>query len=263
MKNKLNFFRRISQIIVVAIVAYAGIRHQVVGGGPQGSAPVDSYCPFGGVETLFYYFKTGQFLDKTNASNFVLLAAVIALSIIAGSAFCSWLCPLGAVQEWLAKLGKKVFGRNFNLPAKLHNPLRYLRYVSLIAIIFFTVRGSSLVFETYDPFKVLFHFNFETTTAIVIFVLTIVLSILVESFWCKYLCPLGAVISIFGKLNPVNIRRNQQECIDCGLCTKSCPTSIVVDKETKISSSACTKCFKCIGSCPKPNALNIHLGGGR
>jgi polyferredoxin len=261
--KKLNLFRRISQIIVVVFVVFAGIRHQVVGGGPQGSAPLDSYCPFGGVEALFYYFKTGQFLDKTNASNFILLAAVIVLSIIAGSAFCGWLCPFGTVQEWLAKLGKKVFGRNFNLPAKVHNPLRYLRYVSLVAIIFFTARGSSLVFETYDPFKVLFHFNFETTTAIVIFVLTIVFSILVESFWCKYLCPLGAVISIFGKLNPVNIRRNKQECIECGLCSKNCPTCISVDKETKISNSVCTKCFECIGSCPKPNALTVHLGGGQ
>lgn len=261
--RRLNLLRRISQILVVGLVAYAGIRHQVVGGGPQGSGAVDSYCPFGGVESLYYYFQTGQFLDKTNVSNFVLLAAVLGLTIIAGSAFCSWLCPLGAVQEWLGKLGQRIFGRNFNLPARIHNPLRYLRYVSLAVIMFFTVRGSTLVFESYDPFKVLFHFNFETTTAIVIFVLTIVLSIIVESFWCKYLCPLGAIISIFGRFNLVNIRRDQQECIECGLCSRNCPTSIPVDKEEKVSTVTCTKCFRCIDSCPKPNALTVHLGGGK
>lgn len=259
----LNFLRRISQIIVVGFIAFAGIRHQVVGGGPEGSAALDSYCPFGGVETLFYYLQTGQFIEKTNASNLVLLAAVIILSVIAGSAFCSWICPFGAVQEWLAKLGKKIFGRNFNLPAKVDKPLRYLRYVSLFAIIFFTVRGSSMVFEAYDPFKILFHFNFETTTAIVIFVTTIVLSILVETFWCKYLCPLGAIISIFGRFNLVGIRRNQDVCIECGLCSKNCPHSIPVDKEIKVPTENCTNCFECIDSCPKANALTVHLGGGK
>jgi len=261
--NKVSLYRRLSQALLVAFIAFVGIRHQISGGGPEGSAPLDSYCPFGGIETLVYYMQTGQFIEKTNISNFILLLAVLILGVVAGAAFCSWLCPLGTVQEWLAKLGKKIFGRNYEVPAKAHRVLRYLRYVTLFLIVYLTVQGSRLVFEEYDPFKVLFHFNFETTTAIVIFVLTIVLSILIDRFWCKYLCPLGAVFSVLSRFNLINIRRNREQCTDCGLCTKKCFMKIDVANETKVSSADCTKCLECVNSCPKPEALMLTIGGGK
>lgn len=261
--NKINLFRRLSQISLVVLISIAGIRHQVEGGGPAGAATIDSYCPFGGIETMYSYLKTGQFLDKTNVSNFILLASVVAVGIIAGSAFCSWLCPFGAVQEWLAGLGRKVFGRNINVPLKILKPLRYLRYITLAVILYFTVQGSVMVFETYDPFKVLFHFKFETTSAYIILAATIIVSLLIDRFWCKYLCPLGAVMSILGKLNLISLRRNSDKCIDCGRCTRECPMNIEVDKAAKIHGGACTKCLQCINACPAPEALTLTIGGER
>lgn len=253
--------RLVSQLFFVGIISFIGIRHQVVGGGPDGSAPLDSYCPFGGLETAFAYLQTGEFLSKTNASNFVLLAAVLFISLIAGSAFCSWMCPLGAVQEWLAQLGKKIFGRNFTFSVKTHNLMRYLRFVVLFSVLYLTFKGSRLVFEEYDPLKVLFHFQFETTTAIIIFLATIIISIGIENFWCKYLCPLGAVFSVVGKYNLINIRRNSENCIDCGLCTKKCPMNIEVAKLEKVPAEDCTKCLQCMDSCPRSDALNLSIGG--
>lgn len=259
--KKLKRFRVLSQLLVVGIISFIGIRHQVLGGGPSGSAPLDSYCPFGGIETAFAYLKNGQFLTKTNVSNFVLVTAVLFMALIAGSAFCSWMCPFGAVQEWLALLGKKIFGRNFSFSGKVHNILRYLRFITLFMILYLTAQGSKLVFEEYDPFKVLFHFNFETSTALIIFLLTIVISVVVENFWCKYLCPLGAVFSVVGRFNLINLRRNSDTCIDCGLCTKKCPMNIEVAKLDKVPAADCTKCLKCIDSCPRPDALHLTIGG--
>ncbi len=261
--KKLTNIRLLSQVLIVAIISYIGVRHQIVGGGPNGSAPLDSYCPFGGIETAFAYFQTGQFLDKTNVSNFVLLISVLIMSFIAGSAFCSWLCPLGAIQEWLAKLGKRFFGRTYSFPMSIHKSLRHLRFVTLLAIVYLTVQGSRLVFEEYDPFKILFHFNFETTTAIVIFCITIVLSLLIDRFWCKYLCPLGAVFSLAGRFNLINIRRNTDLCVECGTCTKKCPMNIEVTKVTNIPADECVKCLECISTCPKSDALVLTVGGSR
>jgi len=256
-------FRIVSQLALVGLIAFIGIRHQITGGGPRGSAPLDSYCPFGGIETLIYYLQTGHFLQKTNFSNFVLLASVVVLAIIAGSVFCSWLCPFGSVQEWLAKLGRKIFGRNFNVPVSMHRPLRYLRYVVLILVVYVTVRGFRLVFEDYDPFKALFHFNIETATTGVILAATVIFSILVDRSWCKYLCPLGGVLSILGKFNLINLRRNPEECIDCGLCTRKCPMDIQVESITVIPPADCTKCLDCVDACPCPGALTLTVGGGK
>jgi len=261
--NKISVLRRISQLIPVALITFVGIRHQVVGGGPNGAAPLDSYCPFGGIETMYYYLQTGQFLQKTAISNLILLGAVIILAIAAGSAFCSWLCPFGAVQEWLAALGRKVLGRNYELPERMHRVLRYMRFPVLFLIVFFTIRGSRLVFEDYDPFKVMFHFNFETITAIVILAVTVILSLLVDRFWCKYLCPLGAVFSFLGRFSLINIRRNQDKCVNCGLCTTKCHMNIDVANETEMPVSECTRCLDCVNSCPKVEVLTLTMGGAK
>ncbi len=256
-------WRMVSQLLFVGLVAYLGMRHQVVGGGPSGAAPIDSYCPFGGVETLFSYVSTGQFLQKTNLSNFIILAATIITVIIAGGSFCGWICPFGAIQEWMAKIGKKVFGKQLVVPQHLHKPLTYVRYLVFVLIVSLTVLDKKLIFETYDPFKVAFHFNFETTTAVVIFVLTILVSLIVDRAWCKYLCPLGGLLSIFSKFSLIKLKRNTDSCIGCGQCVKACPMQIKVHEVKTVPEGSCVKCLECMDSCPIQETLGLELGGGR
>lgn len=261
--KKFLTLRKLSQFLLVALITFLGIRHQVVGGGPEGAAPLDSYCAFGALETAVYFARTGQFLAKTNYSNFIIFGALAVVTVLTGAAFCSWICPLGTIQEWLAGLTKRVFGRQFAIPVSIHRPLRYLRYVVLGLIIYLTVISYKLIFEAYDPFKVLFHFKFEETAAFVVFGGIIVASLLVERFWCKYLCPLGAVISILGKFNLVKIRRDSKECIDCGLCTRHCAMDIDVAKAAAVPERDCVKCLDCIDACPKHGALTLGIGGGK
>lgn len=263
--NDLNvkLIRRLSQITVVGLLAYIGIRHQILGGGPEGAAPLDSYCAFGGVETAFQYIKTGTFITKTNFSNFIILGAILLITILAGSAFCSWLCPLGAVQEFFSFSGKKIFRKQFSLPAQIDHYLRYMRYVVLAVIIFFTYRGATLVFEEYDPLKALFHFKFETTTAYVVLALTVIISFLIDRAWCKYFCPLGGLISIFGRFNFMHIKRNDQLCAKCGLCSKNCPANIEITEVVTTPQDKCIKCLDCMQVCPVEGALELQLGGGK
>lgn len=256
-----KLFRRLSQIFVVGLITFIGIRHQVLGGGPEGSAPLDSYCPFGGVEAAFQFLRSGTFITKTNYSNFILLGAVIALAILAGRAFCSWLCPFGAVQEFLSFNGRKIFKRQFALPKTLDKYLRYMRYVVLALILVLTYRTATLVFETYDPFKVMFHFAFETTTAIVILAATIVISILVDRAWCKYLCPLGGLMSILGRFHLLQVKRNDALCAKCDLCSAHCPENINITAYDTINDKKCIKCLDCMSACPKEGALELQLGG--
>lgn len=258
-----KLLRRLSQIFIVGLLAFIGIRHQILGGGPEGAAPIDSYCAFGGVETVFQYFKTGTFINKTNYSNLIILGAVLALTVALGSAFCGWLCPFGALQEFFGFIGRKLFKKQIVLKGKVNHYLRYMRYVVLAAILFFTVRGTTLAFESYDPFKVFFHFKFETTTAYVVLLLTIIISIIVERAWCKYLCPLGGLISIFGRFNFLKVKRNDELCAKCGLCSMNCPAGIELTQVETAPMGKCIKCLDCMSVCPAKGALELQLGGAK
>lgn len=252
-----KFWRRISQLFFVAFIAFVGIRHQIIGGGPKGAPPVDSYCVFGGIETLASWVRNGEFLLKTNASNLILLFAVLILTILMGAVFCGWICPLGAIQEWLTILGRKIFGKQIKIPKKLKTPLRSLKYIFLITIIIMTIRTGRLWFESYDPFKILFHFKFEDILPYIILISFSILALLIERFWCKYLCPLGAIIFPLSYFGIININKNNN-CQNCDLCNKSC--SMDLKPSNSIPKTECIKCLDCIEDCPQPDGLYLTLG---
>jgi polyferredoxin len=84
-------------------------------------------------------------------------------------------------------------------------------------------------------------------------------SVLVQNFWCRYLCPYGAMMGLVSLLSPVKIRRDAEACIDCGKCNKACPSHLSVDKLVQIRSAECTACMACVASCPVENALQLAL----
>src|SRR5208337_3463433 len=78
-------------------------------------------------------------------------------------------------------------------------------------------------------------------------------------FWCRFLCPYGALMGIVSILSPVKIRRDAQACIDCGKCNKACPSHLPVDRLVQIWSVECSGCMECIAVCPTENALQLSL----
>src|SRR5665647_2246912 len=111
--------RRISQILFFAIVlAISYSKNAGELGLPAipfiGGLSLHAICPFGGVET-FYTFITGQgLISKIHLSVIVLFVLVLASAILFGSAFCGFICPLGSIQEWIGKIGKKLFPKKYN-----------------------------------------------------------------------------------------------------------------------------------------------------
>jgi polyferredoxin len=257
-KNTIRRLRYTILLILFILLAFYGIRHQVVGGGPAGTPSIHAYCPFGGLATAYTYFASGGFVQKLYYSNLILLGAVILLAVITAAGFCGWICPFGAFQEWLSRLGKRVFGKTFELPHGLDKRLKYAKYLVLAVILFFTYKTGELVFEEYDPFFALFHFKFEGLTfGVGILLLLIPLSLFLRRAWCRYFCPLGAFLSFFNWMSRFKIIRNVDACTECGACRRACQMGIQVEKVEKVPETHCIKCLECVEAC-KNGALTLQ-----
>jgi hypothetical protein len=82
------------------------------------------------------------------------------------------------------------------------------------------------------------------TGAIVVATLAMA-SLFIQNFWCRYLCPYGALLGLTSWLSPLRIRRDAHACIDCSKCAKPCPSALPVDKLVTIKSAECTGCLEC------------------
>ncbi|MBU1746887.1 MAG: 4Fe-4S binding protein [Chloroflexi bacterium] len=256
---KAQHMRRIVQAAFVAIVAYVGIQHIVIGGGPTGAPSFDAFCPFGGIESLWAVLTTGSMLQKTNWSNLVILLATLATALVAGRFFCGWICPFGTVQEWSGRILSLLTGKRLPLamPEAIDRPLRYMKFVVLAAIILATVWAGSLIFAEVCPYRVLFSGE-VTTLGLIVLGAVAVGSLVFERFWCKYLCPLGAVLAVFNKITPFKVTCDTAACLTCDKCARTCPMSIT-DRPERIDSIECIRCLECVESCPKEGVLDMEL----
>ena len=256
--------RRIIQAGFVGFALFAGARHLWLGSGPTGAPSFDAYCPFGGIVTLWQFITAGVLLRKLNSSNLVVLAATLATAVLMGRAFCGWLCPLGSVQEWLARMAQRLTGGRrawlpIELPPVLDRPLRYLKYIVLGWALWNSISAVVPPLEPFCPYKTLFHFELESALSWSVFIVMITGSLLVERFWCKYLCPLGAVLSVFNKLSPIRVHTDKAICTDCGLCGSTCGMGIE-DRPENIRSLECIRCLDCLDTCKRPEAVELRLG---
>ncbi|MBN2736692.1 MAG: 4Fe-4S binding protein [Spirochaetales bacterium] len=269
-KKKSARIRLVVQILFFLVVTLIVTAHNLVEIGVEipliGSASIHSICPFGGVVSIYEFFVSGSFVKKIHESSFILMAIVFLLSLLAGPVFCGWVCPFGSFQEWIAKLGKKIFKKRFNhfIPYKIDKYLRFLRYVVLVWVIYMTATSGQLLFQNIDPFYTLFNF-YTSEMAIsgyIVFGVIVVLGFFVERPFCKYACPYGALLGIFNLFRLFGIKRNAATCIDCKACDKICPMNIPISDKSTIRNHQCITCMKCSSeqSCPVPDTLNLEAG---
>ena len=150
--------RRTSQLIFAGFILIASIRHGL-GLEANALASIDALCPFGGVETLWTWITTGRFVAKTHPSNLILGLGLLVGVLLAGNAFCGWICPFGAYQDALTWVRRKLHISEIKLPAKADRILRYGRFVVLGIILYATITSLKLWFAEYDPYRTLFGLN--------------------------------------------------------------------------------------------------------
>jgi polyferredoxin len=279
--------RRVTQVAFTLFLGFLVVSHLLVGeSATTVTTSAEAFCPFGGVETLYQYFTNGGTINHTHLSNLVLLVATLALTIVARGAFCGWICPFGAIQEWIyaasAWLQKRIppFGRGMRafkkrlgvrsarlgmlpestLIQRIDGVLRYGKYAVLATIIGGTISYGVMVFRDYDPWSALLEIGaLELTAGTVVLGIVLIAALFVERPWCRYACPLGAVIGLTSQLSPLRIQREGTVCTGCTLCSKSCPMGLPVATMSELKHRDCVMCLECVDACPQPGALDVKL----
>ncbi|MBP2634442.1 MAG: 4Fe-4S ferredoxin [Firmicutes bacterium] len=128
----------------------------------------------------------------------------------------------------------------------------------LAGIVYFSWLLNQLWFAEYDPFKQIFHMNVEGTTGWLVIAGFVIISLITERAWCRFLCPLGAFAGLLSRLTIFEIERDST-CINCKICDRKCPVGITVSEITRMRDTRCIKCMECVPVCPV-QSLEVKLG---
>jgi polyferredoxin len=228
-------------------------------------AGVEGWLPIAALMNLKYFIVTGVVPDVHPAGMF-LLVAFLFISVVFRKAFCSWLCPIGTLSEWLWKGGAATFGRTYRLPRWLDASLRSLKYVLLLLFLWAVGSMSAVDLRQFlaSPYglvadvKMLEFFRSAGRTTVLVCSTLVILSVLTRNFWCRYLCPYGALMGLVSTASPMRITRDPISCIDCGKCAKACPSLLPVDVLRTVKTPECNGCFTCVAVCPVKEALEMR-----
>ena len=267
--QKKHFVRLAVQIFFLALIILISVNHFR---GERGLAPLligspslHAVCPFGGVVTIYTYLTEGTFVQNIHQSSITLMWLVLALTLLFGPVFCGWVCPFGTVEEFVGKIGRKIFKKRYNtfIPSKIDKLLKYLRYVVLLLVVYNTAISGKLLFSNFDPYFALFNIWSSEVTRLSLLILGLILvgSLFVERPWCKYLCPFGALLGIFNFFRIAKLKRNEKTCIDCKACDRVCPMNIDISTTKIVSDPQCISCLLCTDEmdCPVSDSLNFTV----
>jgi len=201
-------------------------------------------CPIGVLQHLIIF---GQF-------PFFTLGSLGIYGMLFGRAFCGWACPFGALHDLMSRSGKKRIRVS---------RYWYVKYVMLLVVLASAWIALDTVFCKFCPSGSLFAaipfhlLNLGFTEIGVFFYVhmltlaaTVLMAVLISRFWCRYLCPLGAIEGAFNRISLLNIRRNRKKCTECGGCLHVCSMGITRVEDIGRSSD-CILCGRCVESCPE------------
>lgn len=158
----------------------------------------EAYCPMGGLQALTTFFVRGSLPCSMSMVQIVMGIVLAAAVVLFSKLFCGYLCPLGTVQDLLMKLRNTIGWRGIVIKngTVADNVLRVIKYVLLFWIFYSTATASELFCKNLDPYyAVATGFKGEITLwmSLISVAAVILCGFMVNMFWCKYLCPLGAI----------------------------------------------------------------------
>ena len=180
----------------------------------------------------------------------VILSGYVLISLVlwGRGVFCGWLCPFGALQELTNKFARLVRIPQVTVPHTLQARFWSLKYVVVLVILGLAVSSSHLVASAVEiePFKTAISTRFDRAWPYVLYAaLLLGAGLVVERFYCRYLCPLGAAVAFLGRIHVLSWLRRRPECGNpCHICEASCPVG-AIERSGKINMAECFQCLDC------------------
>lgn len=222
-------------------------------------------CPIGSMQAV-----SGSMNFKLS---FYVIGFVLALGVVFGRVICGFFCPFGLIQELIYKIP---FPKK-----KLWKWLTYVKYVLLAVFVVImpvtmvnelgmsspafceyicpagTLEGGIPLLSTHPELRATLGALFSVKACILI--ITLIGCLSVCRFFCKVMCPLGAIYGLLNKVSIYHMECNKKTCVSCGKCHNICPMD--VDPVKNPNSAECIRCGKCVASCPKESrALKFVYG---
>ena len=221
-----------------------------------------------------------QFLPAVMALNVVVVVALLLLTLVFGRIYCSVICPLGVLQDVLARFRRKKNKYSYS------KEVRWLRYPVLVLFIIAIVAGIGFFFQLLAPYSsfgriatMIFQpiwmlgnnvlamiaeradsYAFYSVDvwmkSLPVFVIALVtLAVLFVLAWrggrtyCNTICPVGTILSFFARFSFLKIRFDEDKCKNCSLCSKNCKAACIDFKTHSVDYSRCVVCGNCIAAC--------------
>lgn len=224
-------------------------------------APAVFTTAFSGIKYIFMNLGSAQLLEW--AAFLKVLTGICLFTMVFGRYFCGFACAFGSLGDLMYALGvqiqKKTHKKWKKIPEDWSEKGMYGKHLALAGIAVCCFLGVYEKFQGTSPWDV-----FSMLTALrfpgsgygagVLLLLAILVGMCIEErFFCKFLCPMGAVFSLLPVLPFSSYRRNRDNCISrCSACQKQCPARISIDGDSA-QSGECLQCNKCLDVCPRGN----------
>lgn len=266
--------RMLVQVVFLSLSVLIGFRFfsfvQTLqqGGDSVRPAAIDAFLPISGLFGTIAWIKGGG-INPVHPAAVIVFVVVLGVSFLLRRAFCSWICPIGTISEWLWKLGFNRLHHNWQLPRWLDLAVRSVKYVLLGFFLFSAISWSLATLQGFlgssyhvvSDVKLLQLFRSPSATTLAVLGFIVVLSLPLRNPFCRFLCPYGALLGLVSLVSPVAVQRDLKKCVSCGVCSQVCPSRIDVMHASRVNNPECLGCWRCISHCRVHTALSMRVLG--
>jgi polyferredoxin len=219
---------------------------------------IEGFLPISALVGVKQLITLGNY-DPVHPAGLTILLLAVLSALLLKRGFCSHICSIGTLSDLCYKGQSKLIGTLVQLPKWLDTLLKTPKYFLLLFLLYVVLIGMSGIeaatfirspYNIISDAKMLTFFQHPSVTTLQVVATLVVLSLVVQNFWCRYLCPYGALLNVFALFSPVTLCRDESKCKLCRQCDAVCPSNLTISRASSITSPDCTLCQSCVKRCP-------------